>query len=197
MFLVLTKYRDVIRSKSLHQFHKPVVHGNQAILRVLHDNHPAGTNRQDHEDCTPQRHLWQHQSRHEREDCKHGVSPVTFQNKFKAHKTSIRAKSLFDLLTDGIPSSPSGTSKSLPPVPLFTGTNDEQQTAKTAIRLLKEDLKINLMARTKPALLFKSKGLRFPLFEALFFHSPNHTQQTGSQPAQPYMQFGHTQRSIQ
>ena len=100
---------------------------------------------------------------------KHGVPPVTFQNKLKAYKTSIRARSLFDLLTDGIPSSPSGTSKSLPPVPLFTGTHDEQQTAKIAIRLLKEDLKINRMARTKPALLFRSKGLRFPLFEAHVF----------------------------
>ena len=127
----------------------------------------------------------------------HGVSPVTFQNKFKAYKTSIRARSLFDLLTDGIPSSPSGTSKSLPPVPLFTATHDEQQTAKIAIRLLKEDLKINLMARTNQHCYLDPRDCVSHSSRDMFFHSPNHNQQTGSQPAQPCKRLGQPQRSIQ
>lgn len=89
--------------------------------------------------------------------------PNSKQKKFMIN-WSIRDRSLFARLTDGTFSSPSGTSRSLCPVPRLTGTNDEQQTAKTATRSLKEDLKIIFTARTKPALEFKSNGFLLPVF---------------------------------
>lgn len=77
-------------------------------------------------------------------------------------KTSFRLRSLLDLLTDGIFSSPSGTRRSRAPVPLFTGTNDEQHSANTPIRSFQDPLSISFIANTIPALEFKSSGFRRP-----------------------------------
>ena len=74
----------------------------------------------------------------------------------------LRETSLLDFLTDTTCSSPSGTSRSRDPVPRFTGTNELQSIANKPITALKRDLRISLMASTRPPFEFKSNGFRRP-----------------------------------
>ena len=73
-----------------------------------------------------------------------------------------RETSLLDFLTDTTCSSPSGTSRSRDPVPRFTGTKELQSIANKPINALNRDLRISLMASTKPPFEFKSNGFRRP-----------------------------------
>ena len=77
---------------------------------------------------------------------------------------SFRERSLLLFRTLTTFSSPSGTKIDRDPVPRFTGTKDEQQTAKIATSISIRDLKTNLIAKTSPALELRSKLLRFPFF---------------------------------
>ena len=66
--------------------------------------------------------------------------------KFHVEATPVRDISLFDRRTDGTNMSPRGVRRDLAPVPRFTGTKLEQQTAKSATTRPNSDRKIQAMA---------------------------------------------------